>query len=88
MAVDGTIKAICGRLQVTDAGSRTKKDLSEQCIKVSNGLLYGGLLLVPFGSLSISLSVLAFADLLFLAFSLLLATFCILLPIITAHDLL
>lgn len=36
VAVDGTIKAICNRLVVTEVSSRTSKDLAEQCVKVSN----------------------------------------------------
>ena len=35
VAVEGTIKSICNRLIVADVGSRTSKDLAEQCIKVS-----------------------------------------------------
>lgn len=34
VAVDGTVKAICNRLTVSDVNSRTSKDLAEQCIKV------------------------------------------------------
>lgn len=35
VAVDGAIKAMCNRLVVADVvGSRTSKDLAEQCIKV------------------------------------------------------
>jgi hypothetical protein len=34
VAVEGTIKAICNRLVVVEASSRTSKDLAEQCIKV------------------------------------------------------
>ncbi len=36
VAVEGAIKAMCSRLVIADvAGSRTSKDLAEQCIKVS-----------------------------------------------------
>ena len=34
ITVDGAIKAMCNRLVVADVGSRTSKDLAEQCIKV------------------------------------------------------
>lgn len=34
VAIDGAIKAICGRLVVADLASRTSRDLAEQCIKV------------------------------------------------------
>ena len=34
VAVDGAIKAICNRLVCVEMGSRTSRDLSEQCIKV------------------------------------------------------
>ncbi len=35
VAVDGAVKAMCNRLVVADVvGSRTSKDLAEQCIKV------------------------------------------------------
>ncbi len=38
VAVDGAVKAMCNRLVVADvAGSRTSKDLAEQCIKVREG---------------------------------------------------
>ncbi|XP_067136429.1 E3 ubiquitin-protein ligase HECTD1 isoform X3 [Centruroides vittatus] len=34
VAVDGTIKAMCNHLVVTDVSSRASKDLAEQCVKV------------------------------------------------------
>ncbi|XP_050441159.1 E3 ubiquitin-protein ligase HECTD1 isoform X2 [Adelges cooleyi] len=34
VAIDGALKAICNRLEVTDINSRTNKDLAEQCCKV------------------------------------------------------
>lgn len=34
VAVDGALKAICGRLDIKDIFSRTNKDLAEQCCKV------------------------------------------------------
>ena len=34
VSVDGAVKAICNRLNVGEIGSRTSKDLAEQCIKV------------------------------------------------------
>ena len=34
VAVDGAVKALCGRLERVDMASRTSKDLAEQCIKV------------------------------------------------------
>lgn len=38
VAVEGTIRAICNRLEVVDVTSRTSKDLAEQCVKVSTHL--------------------------------------------------
>lgn len=34
VAVEGAVKAVCGRLAVAELASRTSKDLAEQCIKV------------------------------------------------------
>ncbi|VVC42226.1 Hypothetical protein CINCED_3A002842 [Cinara cedri] len=34
VAIDGALKAICDRLEITDILSRTNKDLAEQCCKV------------------------------------------------------
>lgn len=34
VAIDGALKAICNRLEITDISSRTNKDLAEQCCKV------------------------------------------------------
>lgn len=34
LAMEGAVKAICGRLVVAELASRTSKDLAEQCIKV------------------------------------------------------
>ncbi|XP_053207496.1 E3 ubiquitin-protein ligase HECTD1-like isoform X2 [Panonychus citri] len=34
VAVDGTVKAICNHLTVSDINSRASKDLAEQCVKV------------------------------------------------------
>jgi len=34
VAVEGTIRAICNRLEVVDVTLRTSKDLAEQCVKV------------------------------------------------------
>ena len=33
-AVDGAVKAIVRRMESVDLGSRTSKDLAEQCVKV------------------------------------------------------
>lgn len=34
VAVEGAVKAVCGRLAVAELASRASKDLAEQCIKV------------------------------------------------------
>lgn len=34
VAVDGAVKALCGRLGTADLQQRTSRDLAEQCVKV------------------------------------------------------
>ncbi len=36
VAVDGAVKALCGRLGTADLQQRTSRDLAEQCVKVNN----------------------------------------------------
>lgn len=35
VAVDGAVKALCGRLGTADLQQRTSRDLAEQCVKVT-----------------------------------------------------
>jgi hypothetical protein len=35
VAVDGAVKALCGRLGTADLQQRTSRDLAEQCVKVN-----------------------------------------------------